>query len=265
MTNPTVQKAIFLSDAERLHLLRPDFQRLYFGNEFCSWRLPSAEELKRVREAAREQGVGFTFVTPYLNQIGLKQVLKILEWFSPAEGTEVVVNDVGFLEMLSREKWEGVIVIGRLLTRQQRGAGWKNSTFPKDGAARYLRSCNLDSPSLVEWFHTRYGVRRFEIDNLIQGVEIKPLSSDIRLSVYYPFIYLTTSRRCPWSFNGREWRNLEDCSSPCRNRILILNPEEGGRPILMGGGTQFLKNDAPNGVYRGPGVDRWIYQPVIPT
>jgi hypothetical protein len=110
----------------------------------------------------------------------------------------------------------------------------------------------------VEWFRDLYGVRRFEIDNLIQGVEVDPLPGEIRLSVYHPFLFLTATKLCPWTFDGRRWRRGEGCPS-CEGETLELDPDEGGRKIVMAGSVQYLENDSP-GVYAGPAVDRWVRQ-----
>ena len=191
------------------------------------------------------------------------QVMKALEGMRPGEGDEVVVNDVGLFEILLGDNWEGTIAAGRLLTRQRRGAGWKGDLPAEPGARRYLRGSALDSPGFVDYLKDRYGVLRFEIDNLIQGVAVAEMPEDVRLSVYYPYLFLTASTLCPWTFDGRRWKRGEGCPS-CRGEILELKPEEGGRTILMGGGIQFLEKNATE-VYAGPPVDRHVFQPRIPA
>ena len=42
--------------------------RLYYGAEFCFWRLPSIEKIIAAREWARRVGWGFTLVTPVLGE-----------------------------------------------------------------------------------------------------------------------------------------------------------------------------------------------------
>jgi len=198
-----------------------------------------------------------------MGESGIGRVMKAIEGISPGEGDEVVVNDVGLFEILLREKWSGAVAAGRLLTRQRRGAGWKGSLPAEPGAARWLRGSALDSPGFVDFLVDRYGVRRFEIDNIIQGVAVGELPDDVRLSVYYPWLFLTASTLCPWTFDGRRWKRGEGCPS-CRGEILELKPEEGGRTILMGGGIQFLENPSVE-VYSGPSVDRHVFQPRIPA
>jgi hypothetical protein len=258
-----MEKALFVTEAEGIGDLAPDEGRLYFGHEFCHWRLAGRGQVEGIRRRAAGEGSAFTLVTPVLDEGGLSRMMKILEAVEPGEGDEVVVNDVGLLERLSREGWSGPLTVGRLLTRQRRGAGWRGSVTGSGAAARYLRGSSLDSPGFVAWFRERYGVRRFEIDNLIQGVEVGDLPGDVRLSVYHPYLFLTATPRCPWTFDGRRWKRGEGCPA-CRGQVLELRPEEGGRPILMGGGMQFLENDTGL-IYDGPGVDRLVRQPRIPA
>jgi hypothetical protein len=258
-----VEKALFVTEAEGIGELLPSEGRLYFGHEFCHWRLAGRGQVEDLRRRAADVGLLFTLVTPLLHEEGLSPMMKLLEALSPSEGDEVVVNDVGLLERLSRESWSGAVTVGRVLTRQRRGAGWKEGSPGTGAALRYLRGSSLDSPGFVEWFRDRYGVRRFEIDNLLQGVEVGDLPGDVRLSVYYPYLFLTATSLCPWTFDGRRWRKGEGCPA-CRGQVLELHPEEGGRPILMGGGVQFIENDT-GVIYRGPGVDRLVRQPRIPA
>ncbi len=259
MTEHTATKAVYLSRFSDLEGVGSGFDRLYFGHEFCPWLLPGREELERVRRAAAGRGLAFTLVTPLLGEESLGRVGKLVDALAPVDGDEVVVNDMGLFEVLAGRKWEGEAVAGRLLTRQRRGAGWKGSLPPGEGDSRYLRGSALDSPRFAEWLGETYGVRRFEIDNLIQGVEVGELPPGVRLSVYHPYLFLTATSLCPWTFDGRRWRRGEKCPS-CEGEVLELTPGEGGRKIFMAGGVQYLENDGGE-IYGGPGVDRRILQP----
>jgi len=258
-----MERAIFVTEADTIGDFLPGEERVYFGHEFCHWRVAGRGQVEETRRRAAAAGAAFTLVTPALDEEGLARMTKIVEALSPEEGDEVVANDVGLLERLSKEGWPGPVTVGRVLTRQRRGAGWKEGSPGTGAALRYLRGSSLDSPGFVEWFHDRYGVRRFEIDNLLQGVEVGALPGDVRLSVYYPYLFLTAMSLCPWTFDGRRWRRGEGCPA-CRGQVLELRPEKGGRPILMGGGVQFLENDS-GVIYDGPGVDRLVRQPRIPA
>jgi len=258
------ERAVFVTEIDALPEGLEGFDRLYYGHETCPWRLPDRRELKRAREEAARLGMSFTLVTPTLDEHALDMVSALIDDLDGDEGAEIVVNDVGLLEELSRRGRRGTVVVGRLLTRQRRGAGWRGSLPAEDEAAGYLMGSSLESPRLVEWFRSRYGIRRFEIDDLLQGVRVGPLPGDVRLSVYSPYVVLTVTRLCPWTFDGRRWRRSEGCSAPCRGSRLVLEAEEGGAPIHMGGCAQFLKREDGE-IFSAPAVDRVVIQPRIPA
>jgi hypothetical protein len=261
MSERGISRSVFLTRPGDLESIADGYERLYFGHEFCPWLLPGPRRLERVRQAAADRGLSFTLVTPHLGESGLEPVRALVKVLAPREGDELVVNDVGLFELVAAEKWEGTMAAGRLLTRQRRGAGWKGSLPSGAGDARYLRGSSLDSPHFVDLLRDRYGVKRFEIDNLIQGVEVGELPDDVHISVYYPYLFLTATALCPWTFDGSRWRRGERCPA-CDEEVLELTPEGGGRRILMAGGVQYLENTDAN-VYTGPAVDRLIHQPVL--
>ena len=261
MTERTITKAVYLTHPAGLEKVGGEYDRLYFGHEFCPWLLPGRRELERVRESAAGRGLAFTLVTPILGEEDLAGVEKLLDVLAPEEGDEVAVNDMGLFEVLLKRKWKGETAAGRTLTRQRRGAGWRGGLPAGEGDSRYLRGSALDSPRFVEWLRDTYGVRRFEIDNLIQGVEVGELPADVRLSVHHPYLFLTATTLCPWTFDGTRWRRGEKCPS-CQGEVLELAPDEGGRKIFMAGGVQYLENESPD-IYSGPAVDRWVHQPAL--
>ncbi|HEY5999303.1 MAG TPA: hypothetical protein VI078_08385 [bacterium] len=156
---------------------------------------------------------------------------------------------------------------GRLLARQRRGPGFQSFGEVPAGAASALRASALESAALVEHLRSVYGVRRFEVDDLVQGVAVPPLPAGVRLSLYRPWLLVTASRNCPWVFDGRAW-DREGCARPCRGRLLRLTCEDEGaargrRELTLGGCAQFLehRSDAPPPA----GVDRIVWQPEVPA
>ena len=91
-----MEQAVFISRVEQLKYCDDNFTRLYFGIEFCERLLPTMQQLKTVISVVKESNEGFTFVTPYVTNKGLKQ----LEALIPAVAREVpqveiVFNDWG--------------------------------------------------------------------------------------------------------------------------------------------------------------------------
>jgi hypothetical protein len=257
-----VKRAVYLTDLPDRDLPAEGYGRLYFGHEFCPYRLPSRARVKEMRREAAGRGMAFTLVTPRFDEDDTDRVVRLVDILEPTD--EIVVNDVGLLEVLRRRAWKGPVAVGRLLTKQRRGAAWKGDLPVEEGALRYLRGSSLDSPGFAAFFLGRYGVRRFEVDNLIQGVAVGELPEGVSLSLYHPWLFLTLTRHCPWRFDGRSWSAGEGCAAPCRRDMLSLVPRMGGREIVMGSMAQFLFNDTDT-LYEGPAVDRVVFMPGTPA
>jgi hypothetical protein len=221
-----VERAAFVPDIDRLPPPGEPYDRLYLGSEFCPWRLPGEGEIREVRAVVARRGMTFSLVTPFLDEPGLTRTLALLRGLPEDPSTEVVANDLGLIEALRAAGWKGTVVAGRLITRQRRGPGFQSfgDVPPEAGAA--LRGSALDSPGFVELLGSRYGVRRFELDDLVQGVEVPPLPAGVRLSLYRPWLLVAATRNCPWVFDGSGRHRGEGCPRPCMGHTLRLDPKE---------------------------------------
>jgi hypothetical protein len=215
-----VERAVFVPDLVRLPASGEPFDRLYLGSEFCVWRLPGERELEAALAAAARGGMGFSLVTPFLDEPGLERALSLVRALPEDPATEVVANDLGLLWSLRESGWRGTLVAGRLLTRQRRGPGFQSFGDVPPAAAAALRGSALDAPAFVELLGSVYGVRRFELDDLVQGVRVPALPAGVSLSLYRPWLLVTATRNCPWIFDGRTWDRQRDCGQPCRGQAL---------------------------------------------
>ena len=258
-----MERAVFVADLGRLPAPGEPCDRLYLGSEFCARRLPDERALGLALEKAAARGLAFSLVTPFLDEPGLAAALALARSLPRDAATEVVANDLGLIVKLREGGWPGTVVAGRLLTRQRRGPGFQSFGDAPPEAREALRGSALDSPAFVELLGTAFGVRRFELDDLVQGVAVPQLPADVRLSLYRPWLLVTATRNCPWVFDGRTW-DRSACARPCRGNTLRLTPVPTiGRTLVLGGCAQFLehRNDAPP----PPGVDRIVWQPEVPA
>jgi hypothetical protein len=227
-----VERAVFVPDLERIPPPGHPYDRLYLGSEFCVFRLPDAGELREAHAAAAGRGVGFSLVTPFLDEPGLARVLALTRALPQDAATEVIVNDLGLLEALRECGWRGTLVAGRLLTRQRRGPGFQSFGAVPPGAAAALQGSALDAPAFVELLVATYGVRRFELDDLVQGFTVPDLPAGVSLSLYRPYLLVTATRNCPWIFEGQTWDRSGDCGQPCRGQSLHLTPVQAAGSCL---------------------------------
>ncbi len=266
----SVERAVFVPDLDRLPPPQERYDRLYLGSEYCVWRLPGEHDLRTAHAVAARRGMGFSLVTPVLDEPGLARALPLVRALPEDPAVELVVNDLGLLAALADAGWRGTPVAGRLLTRQRRGPGFQSCGESAPAVREALRGSALDSPAFLEVLGGVYGVRRYELDDLVQGVAVPALPEGVRLSLYRPWLLVSATRNCPWVFDGRTWDRERGCASPCCGRGLKLVPagpdaddRPAGRPLEMGGCAQFLehRNDAPPPA----GVDRIVWQPEVPA
>ncbi|HWR98338.1 MAG TPA: hypothetical protein VN317_07925 [Candidatus Methanoperedens sp.] len=259
-----MERAVFVPDLDRLPPPAETYDRFYLGSEFCVSRLPGERGLHEAVAAAFRRGMGFSLVTPFLDEPGLERALALVRALPDDPRIEVVANDLGLIVALRDAGWAGALVAGRLLTRQRRGPGVESFGAVPAAAAAALRASALDSPAFVGLLVSLYGVRRFELDDLVQGISVPPLPARVRLSLYRPWLLVTATRNCPWVFDGRTWER-EGCARPCRGRLLRLTPEapDPAALLFLGGCAQFVEHrtDAP----LPPGVDRIVWQPEVPA
>ena len=246
-----MERAVFVTDLERLPPPGQPYDRLYLGSEFCVWRLPGSRELEAALAEATRGGMAFSLVTPFLDEPGLERTLALIRALPDDPATEVIANDLGLVEALRAAGWRGTLVAGRLLTRQRRGPGFQSFGDVLPAAAAALRGSALDSPEFVALLVSVYGVRRFELDDLIQGIRVPVLPAGVSLSLYRPYLLVTVTRNCPWIFDGRSWERGHGCARPCRGQALRLVPGAEKAPSAA------VRELGPSENGEGEGVARW--------
>lgn len=262
-----MEQALFVTKTENLEYFRPDYSRLYFGVEFCERLLPAAEDLERVLDFAGEKGPAFTLVTPYVTESGLERLKALLETLAKLRpGSEVVFNDYGVLRVL-RRLYPGLEpVLGRLLNRLKRGPRLMTviDKLPKTTVA-YFRDSNLNVPALND-FMGRQGVKRVELDNLLQGLGFT--LERWRGSLYLPYAYVTTTRFCLAGAGGTPWEaeriGVFPCKMECQRHSFYLNSPVMPVVLERKGNSVFFKNDRIPEDIEARGIDRLVSQPVIP-
>ncbi len=228
--------------------------RLYYGAEFCFWRLPSIEKTLVAREWARSAGWNFTLATPVLGEDErlrldsyLKKVLPELD-----AGDEVLISDWGALELIRAVRDDLTIILGRALSGQKRGPRILDMTLTGEQRDYFQRGSwhNCDAVELL----AEHGVERIEQDNLLQG--LAPLSDTLQGSLHLPFAMVTSSRICPFRPSGE--------SGPCPvycGELFSLQSNETQVLLYQDGNTQFLRNERLPDNLLSLGIDRIVTHP----
>jgi len=257
---------LFISRNKNIRYFNSSYQGIYFGHEFCENNIPSKEEFYTVLKFCKDNGIPFTYVTPLVSDSGieiLEEFLDILYKYLPS--SEVVFNDWGVFYLFSKKYPDFEFIMGRLLMKQMKDMRLKKILPKREESLRvFLKSSSISFIEMQE-FIWESGVRRIELDNLLQGIII-PSKSRIKFSLYFPYNFISITRLCPTAGcrekNREELSVVKFCNNECRYLSFILRNSSFSYPIILRGNTYFVKNDSLR--IDGGNIDRLIVQPEIP-
>ena len=254
------------------------FTRCAFGTEFCENLLPGPEALGAARERARSCGVPFTFLTPYVSDRGIARLKPLLVLLN--DGDEVEFNDWGVLNLLRRDYPHLVPMQGRLLNkslRDPRVMGVYGESSATNSSLAVLQRSNLDCASYIGLL-ARLGVDAVAMDHLPQGTDLSFAEHGVRVSVYFPFGFISTSRVCMAA--GLHYRKPDkfqpgaDCRHECQTHLVeyaYTNSPFGNRDqkfYLKGNSYFYLHSESMlRGLAEqaaGGRIARLVYQPRLP-
>jgi hypothetical protein len=263
---PKAEKALYATALKQIKNTR-GYSRVYFGAEFCQWRLPSPAIAVKAFDRTTEEGMGFTLLTPWLTDAGIKKTRGILTRLADAGALdiEVVINDFGLLAVLKDEFPMFVPVLGRLLVKQKRCPRVPGimEGLPQSGRDVYTHP-GIEDPVTVS-FLKRFGMRRVELDSTLQGVEVGLKALRLKGSIYTPYAYVTTTRNCPSSFDGKSWQAFTGCKiKGCIKNVIELGNPAHKSGLLMRGNTQFVENAVLPEDLAGMGIDRIVHMEELP-
>lgn len=256
--------------------------RMYFGSEFCQYRIAPLEDVKRAYEAAREKGLRFTYVTPYVPEDGMNKLFPILHWLNERETPcEVVVNDWGIGYAISTRYPNVKIVLGRLLNkmiRDPRVAHLYNEKSAPELAKSVFMNTSLETPYFKR-FLSKLGVDRVEYDSFIQPVEKSTEREGLNASLYLGYGVVATGRSCLVGtlHKPREEKFQGDvqCKQQCTLYVAQMEntrPTLGQLPVrtLQKGNTAFYQQTETlmsEGLEwaKEMGINRLIVSPKIPV
>lgn len=196
------------------------FSRLYWGDAFCHYLLPTRAERRHAEALAREHDMALTLATPPLSDPELVHLRKILAWLQPGE--EVEVNDWGVLRLLSREFPHLVPVLGRALLKalkDPRGEGGDRAPAVSAALAALLR---------------HHGVRTVTADTLAEPGEFD-------LAVVLPYQFVSSGRICLIGATSLDTSRRFSLEAPCQRecRDFMLDLRTPDLHLVQKGNTVF--------------------------
>lgn len=278
-----MEKAIHLTNQDKFKYYRPCYGRIYFGAEFCQNLIPSLKEVEFALRFAEKRNLRFTLMTPFVTENGLirlEGLFKLLK--ARLADCEVVVNDWGILEVLSKRYKTFKPSLGRLLARQNRDPAMARvlekqppyGVRTKDGkirivahippGARYqkgIKASYVNAPS-VQNFLSRFKIQRLELNNLVQGINLEGIK--FKVSLYTPFVNICTTRFCPMASRIQKIYRLNVCRKECQRYYSRLRNKAISTILYMRGNTTFYKNPLKPKAAEETAVDRIVFQPELP-
>ena len=195
--------------------------RIYYGSEFCEKVLPTPNQVLEVAMTCQDKGLGFTYVTSPLTDYGMEICKKTIEMLENSGiPYEVVFNDIGLL-FWYKINIGGSTILGRLFDKTShdgRVCGDKLIGFYGKNTKDYSVNSNIFSNASKELFD-KFNVCRIELDLPNLPLNIDNIDSD--LSIYLPFSFLTTGRRCMIGMVNNE-SSVEKCSKLCKKYTQLM-------------------------------------------
>ncbi|MFA4984266.1 MAG: hypothetical protein WC559_03000 [Candidatus Omnitrophota bacterium] len=253
------EKALFITKLEDVKYLDNNWERLYFGNEFCQHLLPPPEDIIKVIDFTKKNNLDLSLVTPVLNSAGVLKARDILRLFAEYyPGGEVVINDWGMLGECRKYSLEPIV--GRLLTKQKRDPRIKKIMFRLAPMAQKRFKESGINPGYAA-FLKENNIKHIELDCLLQGMdETFCRANGLCLSLYLPYGYISTTRRCIFNNNG-----FGHCSKECQKHSFRLRHPSFDNALLLKGNTLFFDNKiGSKDVLMIDGLKRIVYQPTLP-
>ena len=269
MNDDVGERALYITKVADLKHYDSKFSRIYFGNEFCQRLIPTARDLEHVLDFASKNGLGFTFVTPLVTDEGLRILEPLFKKIAKEKpGSEVVFNDWGILRILNEKYSDLWPVMGRLLNKMKRGPRLMNllDVLPET-TVKYFRSCSIDTPHYCK-FLAKNKIRRVELDNLLQGIDLNLTDSEISASLYIPYAYITVTRLClaiSCEVHGKEdIVGIFPCEKECQKYTFHLTNPVMPVPLIRKGNTIFFRNEKIPGDMGEKNINRIVIEPEVP-
>lgn len=199
-----------------------------FGPEFCEWKIPDLEALKKVYRLADEKGVRVTYITPLVSNRGLERIRSHLEFLDGEGEIKVVVNDIGVLNILERHN-NLKPHLGRLRVFIPGRCPWPQITpgpdigfFEKRRMEKIFYQTSLNYEPTVRFFQS-HGIKGIDVDwipNCFPNFDYL-IKKGLSLSVHAYLVPITVSKRCHTARFCGEGK-LDRCSKPCDTKAFQL-------------------------------------------
>ncbi|MDM8551218.1 hypothetical protein QUF72_14125 [Desulfobacterales bacterium HSG2] len=221
--------------------------RVYFGHETCEHILPCPQKACELAKMFADKGMEVTLITPFLTNKGFDNTCRLIDsLLGICSNPEVVCSDWGMLHYLCKN---GICrpVIGRPLLAQHVDPRIKRMVKSKaqygntrqvmhvDGTScllkykppssllvGHLQQSWADKPSVISFF-SKLNVRRCEISNIVQGLELAK-HAGWSYSLHVPEVLVGIMRFCPGTGENFNLARVCDCKAHIQDKVVWHYP-----------------------------------------
>lgn len=262
-------------------------RRLHFGSEFCQYRLSSFAAVRKAAEYCWENGMEFTYATPYVHEKKFLELDSILQGLcrlteESGKAMEIVVNDWGVYHHVRSHYPQFNLMLGRLLNkmiRDPRVASFYNQdevAAAAEAGKRVMQGTGLFSSWFGQFLQTER-LSGIEFDPLLQDMDLSACPKHWHVSFHFPFGCVASGSACMVGFMEADkkdkFRGDPSCKQQCQTAVFELkhrSNEEMESRVFQKGNTAFFAHQ-PELMKRGlqnaiafPG-SRVVYSPRIPV
>jgi hypothetical protein len=234
------------------------FTRIYYGSETCDFLIPSKSDINALQKIHKKLKIDFTIVTPWMTQHNFYLVERMIRYLSTISPfAEIVVNDWGVINLISERYPKFCMIFGRILNRQRRSNFIADQDVSdvqlvedlkdlKKDDRKYLKASILQNGYATQLLKS-INIKRIGLDNAKQGL-LLGTSTDIKIDLYYPYVYLTSSSNCftrSLAMKPFRFERTDQCNKPCL-KTKIRKVKICGEDIYLVGNHQSYFNNKLN-------------------
>jgi len=216
-----------------------------FGMEFCEWKIPTLDTLKKVHEEVKYAGKAFTYVVPILSNEGVEKIREQLAYISDFEDVDVVIGDIGVFNLL-RDYDSLRIRLGRPRVYIPSRSPWNQITrmpnpsfLARRKVEKIFYQTNLNYGRALDYYRS-LGVEGADVDWIPKSFRHykKIVRNGFRLAVHTYAVPVAITMRCHTArFIGESKPAL--CTKPCLTKAFDIKQKELNKSFVLHGNVVF--------------------------
>jgi hypothetical protein len=200
------------------------------GNEFCSYRFPSIDDLMSMIDMCNAAQKKWKIVTPYFPRTSeFNRILDIIKQIiDKYENVDIVANDFGFLDKINEliKKGKSIqVTIGQMLSYS-----WEEYPFSCAALQKeidfYKKTWRLNvflQSDVIEYFSNMYNFNSIELNYLPLSLQSMDYFLDKNIDVEFVEKYFPVSatRNCHVARYNKKKPFQKNCAVLCRDKVYV--------------------------------------------